>query len=60
MIVQAGDLGVELDSGDNTVGAVLLRLEAGEWKPYLKDGKPLTWTVDYTTLPPGKYRAAEK
>ena len=60
MILQAGNLGIELDTGTNAPGQILQRLEGGEWKPYLMDGKPLTWPVDYTTLPPGKYRVAEK
>jgi hypothetical protein len=34
MIIQAGDLAVELDTGTNTPGEILQRLESGEWKDY--------------------------
>jgi hypothetical protein len=59
MIHQAGDLGVELDTGLNQPGAVLQRLTDGERQDYPPD-KPLVWPLDYTTLPPGQYRLREK
>jgi hypothetical protein len=40
MILQAGDLGFELDTGTNVPGEILQRLDDGEWQYYLVDGKP--------------------
>ena len=54
MIIQAGDIGVEIDTGNNT--GTLQRLEAGEWTDYLVDGELDEWPVKADTLPPGRYR----
>ena len=54
MIIQAGDLGVELDNGTNTPGAILQRLENGEWSDYLVDGEHVAERVGLESLPPGK------
>ena len=51
---------VEIDTGANAPGEILQRLESGEWKDYLVDGKPVFSQVDYTTLPPGRYRLTQR
>jgi len=57
MIHQAGDLGVELDTGLNQPGAVLQRLTDGEWQDYRPDGEAITSeSLDIKNLPPGKHR----
>jgi len=38
MIIQAGDLGVEIDTGTNQPGAILQRYEDGQWQDYVVDG----------------------
>jgi hypothetical protein len=45
MIIQATDLGIEIDTGTNESGAVMQRLEDGEWRDYLRNGKRLRWPV---------------
>jgi hypothetical protein len=56
MIQSAGDLGVTIDYGNNEPGAVLQRLENGDWQDCLVDGKPATAPIDIETLPAGNYR----
>ena len=60
MIIQAGDLGVELDTGTNAPGAILQCLDNGEWRDYLVDGKLVTRTIELESLPPGRYRLTGK
>lgn len=60
MVILAGNLGVQLDTGSNRPGAVLQRLEAGEWTDVEIDGKPVTWPVQLEQLKPGQYRLADK
>jgi hypothetical protein len=55
MIIQAGDLGVEIDTGLNRPG-YLQRLENGEWRDYVRDGKPVLWPVKVEELEAGWYR----
>ena len=55
MILQAGDLGIEIDTGLNRPGT-LQRLEDGRWVDYLKDGEPVRWPVKVEDLKPGRYR----
>jgi hypothetical protein len=56
MIIQAGDLGIEIDYGTNQPGAVLQRLEGSVWKDYLVDSEPVREPLDLESLPPGRYR----
>jgi hypothetical protein len=51
-----GELGVELDNGGNAPGAILQRLEDGEWTDFRIDGRRVVAPVDYHRLPPGRYR----
>ena len=55
MIIQAGDLAVEIDTGGNEFG-VVQRLEGDTWSDYLVDGEPVTWPVDLQQLEPGRYQ----
>ena len=55
MIIQAGDHGIEIDTGDNRPG-VIQTLENGQWQDYLRDGKPVMWPVEVERLDPGRYR----
>lgn len=59
MIIQAGDLGVELDTGTNSPGAILQRWD-GEWRDYLVNGETVTEPIELESLSPGKYRLSEK
>ena len=59
MIIQAGDLAVEIDTGTNEPGQILQRLEAGERIDYPPE-KPLIWPLDYRKLPPGKYPVGQQ
>ena len=59
MIYSAGDLGVEIDFGNDKPGAVLQRKDKGYWHDYLVDGKPVTNPFDVESLPPGIYRVVE-
>jgi hypothetical protein len=56
MIIQLGDLNIEIDVTDKRPGAVLYRREFGQWKPYLVDGKTVAWPTAYEELQPGTYR----
>ena len=58
MIIQAGDLGVKIDTGHSESGA-RQRLEGNLWKPYRKDGKPVCWPIKLMKLEPGRYRVEE-
>jgi hypothetical protein len=58
MIIQAGDLAVEVDTGTNQPG-VIQRLEGGQWRDYLRDGKPVRWPVEVERLEPGRYRVQD-
>jgi len=60
MIIQAGYLGVELNTGTNTPGAVLQHRQEGVWVDYLHEGQPVLYPVDIKSLPPGYYRLQEK
>jgi len=60
MILQAGDLVVEIDTGSNSPNAVLQRLEDDRWHDFLLDGEQVTWPVGLERLPPGRYRVREK
>ena len=55
MIVQAGDIGVQIDTGLNQPGGILHRLEGAEWKPVLKEGRIVRWPVNLESLRPGRY-----
>jgi hypothetical protein len=59
MSIQAGDLGVEIDTGLNRPGAIVQRLDGEEWRDYLQDGKPVVWPVKEEELEPGRYRVLE-
>ena len=50
MIIQAGDLGIELDTGTNRPGSVLQRYEARQWRDNQRDGKPVRWPVKLERL----------
>jgi hypothetical protein len=58
MIIQAGDLGVAVDTGSNTPG-VLQRLVADRWIDYRVNGQPVQWPVRLEQLEPGRYRLKE-
>lgn len=60
MVILAGNLGVQVDTGNNTPGAVLQRLEAGQWIDCEIDDKPVYWPVELEQLKPGQYRLVEK
>lgn len=60
MVILAGNLGVQVDTGNNSPDGVLQRLEAGQWTDCELDGKPVTWPVQLEQLKPGQYRLAEK
>ena len=65
MIYSAGDLGVQIDYGNDEPGAVLQRAtitfpHASGWQDYIVDGKPVAAPVDIETLPPGEYRLMVK
>jgi hypothetical protein len=59
VIIQAGDLGIEIDLGSDIPGSVPQRYENGKWRDYLVDGEPVYWPFDLESLPSGKYRVAE-
>ena len=59
MILSAGDLGVEIDFGDNETGATQQREEKDGWRDYLIDGEPVVNPVDIETLPSGRYRVRD-
>jgi hypothetical protein len=56
MILQAGDLGILIDFGDNLPGSVLQRKEGGKWRDYEVDRRTVTAPIDVNSLPPGEYR----
>lgn len=58
MIIEAGDLGVIVDTGLNRPGDPLQRLEAGQWRDFEQDGELVRWPVKLETLPPGQYRVS--
>ena len=58
MIIQAGDLAIEIDTGDNEPGAIQ-RFEDDRWSDYLVDGEQVTWPVKLEQLEPGHYRVRE-
>ena len=45
MIIQAGDLGIELDTGLHPDGKTLQRLENGKWVDFILDGESVTWRL---------------
>jgi hypothetical protein len=53
-------LGIEIDIGLNTPGAILQHKEKGHWHDYLVDGKPVVNPFDVEMLPFGKYRLKEE
>ena len=59
MIIQAGDLSIQIDTGTNQPGAIVQRLVNGVWQDYLKDDQPVTWPVALEQLAPGRYRLVE-
>ena len=59
MIYSIGEIGVEIDLGFNTPGAILQRKESDVWYDYLIDGVLATNPVDVEKLPPGYYRLVE-
>lgn len=59
MIHAAGDLGIQIDFGDNKPGSVLQRRESlfgDEWRDYEIDAELVTAPFDIESLPPGEYR----
>ena len=56
MIWSAGDLGIEIDFGNDKLGAILQRKENDGWHDYLVDGEPVVNSFDVESLPPGLYR----
>ena len=59
MIWSAGDLGIEIDFGNNKTGAILQRKVNGYWQDYLVDGELVINPFDVESLPPGFYRLVE-
>ena len=59
MIWSAGDLGIEIDFGNDMPGATLQRKEKGYYHDYLVDGEPVVNPFDVETLVPGWYRLRE-
>ena len=60
MIYSAGDLGIEIDFGNDQPGAILQRKDKGYWHDYLVDGKPVVNPFDVETLVPGRYLLREE
>ena len=60
MVILAGNLGVQIDTGTNAPGAVLQRLEGGRWTDCEIDDKPVSWPVQLERLQPGQYRLIDK
>ena len=60
MILSLGELGVEIDFGLNTPGAILRLKEKGYWHDYLVDGNPVVNRFDVGAQVPGIYRLREK
>jgi len=60
MILQAGDLVVEIDTGTNEPGQILQRLEAGDWKDFQIEGEPVFSPADINTLPSGEVTVATR
>ena len=56
VIYSAGELGIEIDFGNDQPGAILQRKEENGYQDYLVDGEPVTNPFDVETLPPGFYR----
>ena len=56
MIYSAGDLGIEIDFGNDKPGAIFQRKENGYWRDYLVKGEPVVKPFDVETLPHGRYR----
>jgi hypothetical protein len=59
VIDSLGDLGIEIDFGNDQPGAILQRKDKGYWHDYLVDGKPVVNPFDVEMLPPGYYRLVE-
>ena len=59
MIYSAGDLGVQIDLGPDTLGMILQRREPDGWQDYRVDGEQVVSPVDIETLPAGYYRQLE-
>ena len=56
MIIQAGDIGVTLDTGNNCPDCKLQRLTSEGWQDYREDGELKLGPIDISTLQPGQYR----
>jgi hypothetical protein len=56
MVIQAGELGVTLDTGNNCIDFKLQHLTTEGWQDYLENGEPKLGPIDIGTLPPGQYR----
>ena len=56
MIIQAGDLLIELDTGTNSQKSILQRYQNGNWENFSLGGQFLDLPRDIDNLPPGKYR----
>jgi len=56
VIWSAGDLGIEIDFGNDKPGAILQRKEKVYWHDYLVYGEPVTNPFDVEMLQPRQYR----
>ncbi|RKZ03448.1 hypothetical protein DRQ25_17770 [Candidatus Fermentibacteria bacterium] len=56
MVIQAGELGVTLDTGNNRIDCKLQRLTPEGWQDYLENGELKLGPIDIGTLRPGQYR----
>ena len=59
MIIQAGDLAVELDTGTNKPGSILQRFDGAEWHDCTVNGECLVYPIEINSLPPGKFRMTD-
>ena len=60
MIYSIGEIGVEIDLGNNAPGTFLQRKENDGWYDFVIDGAPVLNPFDVEMLPPGRYRLREK
>lgn len=60
MMLQAGDLALTIDFGNNRPGSIRQRKTNGEWQDYLVDGEPVVYPFEVNQLPPGEYRLGLK
>ena len=56
MVIQAVELGVTLDTGNNCTDCKLQRLTSEGWQDYRENGELKLGPIDIGTLQPGQYR----